>query len=179
MSAKRNQHWVALCSVAIGMIYAAGYAVTRPEVSAQAASSNNPLAPQTHSAAANAVAKNSTLHQTKPSTSSKPSGFTSAPQTAKSSTTAQQKYKDGTFHGYGTNAFGTVAVQLTIVHGKITSVQITQCSTHYPQSFIDPVLPNEVLSLQSYQIDAVSGATESSMDFAMAVYQALQAATVA
>ncbi|GMA56891.1 hypothetical protein GCM10025858_13940 [Alicyclobacillus sacchari] len=65
---------------------------------------------------------------------------------------------------------------MIIRDGKIAQVEITQCDTHYPQSDIDPVLPNEVIAKQSADVDFVSGATLSSYAFAMAVQQALDQA---
>lgn len=85
------------------------------------------------------------------------------------------KYLDGTYHGAGTDNIGTVYVAVVIQNGKITNVQ-TQADTHYPQSYIDPVLPQEVLARQSANVDMVSGATDSSSDFSSAVQQALEQA---
>ncbi|MEK8127134.1 FMN-binding protein [Paenibacillus filicis] len=88
---------------------------------------------------------------------------------------AKSKYKDGTFAGSGTNRFGTVDVDVTITHGKITAVEITRSATRYPERYID-ALPGEVIARQSAQIDTVSGATRSSEDFINAVLAALRQA---
>lgn len=86
--------------------------------------------------------------------------------------TGKAAYKDGVFEGSGTNRFGTVDVAVTVKSGSISGVQITSSRTRYPQKYIDP-LPAQVVAKQTYQIDAVSGATYSSEDFMNAVYQAL------
>ncbi len=89
---------------------------------------------------------------------------------------ASAKYRDGVYRGSGTDQIGTIDVEVTVAGGRIAKVVITRCDTHYPQSDIDPVLPDEVLKAQSADIRFVSGATLSSFAFAMAVQQALQQA---
>lgn len=85
-------------------------------------------------------------------------------------------YKDGAYTGSGTNRFGTVEVAVSIKNGEISNVDITNCTTHYSQSRIDPVLPKEVLQKQSADIKFVSRATYSSEDFQYAVMEALNQA---
>ena len=65
---------------------------------------------------------------------------------------------------------------MTIKSDKITNVQITQCDTHYPQGYIDPIMPQAVVKEQIANVGYVSGATLSSYDFMNAVNQALQQA---
>ncbi|WP_304458499.1 FMN-binding protein [Alicyclobacillus sendaiensis] len=89
---------------------------------------------------------------------------------------ASAKYRDGVYRGSGTDQIGTIDVEVTVAGGRIAKVVITRCDTHYPQSDIDPVLPDEVLKAQSADIRFVSGATLSSFAFAMAVQQALDEA---
>jgi uncharacterized protein with FMN-binding domain len=81
-------------------------------------------------------------------------------------------FKDGTYTGMGQNRIGAVEVAVTIKSNKITNVEITDCSTKYPQSRIDH-LPAQVVERQSTAVDAVSGATKSVQDFVTAVSQAL------
>lgn len=88
---------------------------------------------------------------------------------------ANVKYKDGTYSGTGTTRIGSVTVSVTIKSNKITDVQITDCSTHYPENLIAD-MPQQVLQRQKANIDFVSGATLSSEDFQNAVQQALQQA---
>lgn len=89
---------------------------------------------------------------------------------------ATQKYIDGTYSGSGSNRIGMVSVAVTIHNGKISDVQITQCYTHYSESYINPVLPQEVMSTQNPSVGNISGATLSTQDFETAVYQALSQA---
>ncbi|PSR22789.1 MAG: FMN-binding protein [Sulfobacillus acidophilus] len=86
------------------------------------------------------------------------------------------KYKDGTYTGSGANLYGTLSVSVTIVHGRIAAVMITQYNMHYPASFIDPFMNREMIKNQTYRVYAVSGATASSENFAEAVYFALKKA---
>jgi uncharacterized protein with FMN-binding domain len=63
-------------------------------------------------------------------------------------------------------------VAVTVQSGRIAAVDITDCRTQYPESFIDG-LPAQVVARQSAQVDLVSGATYSSRAFQSAVSQAL------
>lgn len=169
MPARMSGRLAAVCAAAVGSIYAAGYLVTSNSV--------HPLNPAGSSNTS--VQKSSSS----PSSSSTPASTNTAQSTnatQSSGTTSQTsttpKYRDGVYHGSGTNPYGTVAVTLTIHHGRIASVKITDCTTHYPQSVIDPILPNMVMARQSWRVDIISGATASTYDFAEAVYRALQSA---
>lgn len=149
VGAKLGNKMIALCSAAIGFIYVAGYVSTEPSRIG--------------------------LAQTLPVATSptQPSQSTSGNPTP--STVTNQKYRDGTYSGQGSNRIGTVQVALVIKSDKITSVQITQCDTHYPESDID-MLPQQVVSRQSDNVDLVSGATLSTENFQNAIQQALQQA---
>lgn len=86
------------------------------------------------------------------------------------------RYLDGVYRGSGSDQIGTIDVEVTIAGGRIAKVVITRCDTHYPQSDINPVLPDEVVKAQSADVRFVSGATLSSFAFALAVQQALDQA---
>jgi uncharacterized protein with FMN-binding domain len=145
--AKMGNKMITLCTVAVGMIYTAGYIVTEsPKVEGAQTSQNT----------------------TKPTVQSKQPSATSNMSIKKVKST----YKDGTYYGQGTNRIGSVAVAVTIQKDKITSVQITDCTTSYSQSYIDD-LPQQVLDRQSSDVDVVSGATRSTEDFQEAVQIAL------
>ncbi|WP_100488163.1 FMN-binding protein [Sporolactobacillus pectinivorans] len=162
--AKLSPKWIALCTATIGLAYSAGYVVTEPK--AVAVSPAIQTAVQSNQQQSNGSSQGST--------NNKASGTQS---TAQNSTAPQSKsgYKDGTFSGQGMNRIGSVSVSVTIKQGKIANVQITDCTTSYPQSLIDP-LPSEVVSRQNANVDNVSGATESTDNFITAVTQALSQA---
>jgi uncharacterized protein with FMN-binding domain len=150
MMARIGNKLIAICSAAIGIIYTAGYVVTE----SPAAVSAIPIeAPETSVQASTAPQIN-------------------IPTPTPEPVTQNQKYQDGTYSGAGTNRFGTVEVEVTILKGKIAKVDITSSRTRYPQKYIDP-LPDEVLAAQDYNIDTISGATRSSEDFINAVHEAL------
>jgi uncharacterized protein with FMN-binding domain len=85
------------------------------------------------------------------------------------------KWKDGVFHGYGTSRHGDIEAEVEIKNGRITSAKISQCLTRYSCSWIDPLLP-QVVERQTYNVDFISGATQSSDAFRYAVWEALSRA---
>lgn len=149
---------LALCTAAVGAIYAAGYVVTEPTAQASGTPSTTASA---------APARQHVQHPAR-----KSSGNSGSP----SSSSKKIQYKDGQYNGNGSNPYGTLSVLVTIAQGKIASVKITSYAMHYPQSFIDPQMNKEVVSMQTWRVYAVSGATASSYNFAEAVYYALQKA---
>jgi uncharacterized protein with FMN-binding domain len=194
MMARIGNKLIAICSAAIGIIYAAGYTVTEA-TSANTLQSQAAIAqPAPTATPAYTLPTPSELTQpTVAPTATKPDQKTPDPVASQSinikptpkkvvptptptpipTPIAQnQKYHDGTYSGSGTNRFGTVEVAVTIKKGKISKVDITSSRTRYPQRYIDG-LPKEVLDAQDYNIDTVSGATRSSEDFINAVHEAL------
>lgn len=163
MGKKIGRKFVALCSVAVGTIYAAGYVITGAAPIAQAGTS---------------VAQQVAVGHRQAHTGTTGSGTGSkASSTTKSGTApAIHKYLDGTYQGSGSNRIGTVAVAVTIQQGKIVKAQISACDTHYPEAYINPVLPQQVISTQCSNVSLISGATLSSEDFQNAVDMALSQA---
>jgi uncharacterized protein with FMN-binding domain len=105
-----------------------------------------------------------------------------APDSVKKDSTAKSdsvklvvRLKDGTWHGYGTSPHGDIEAEVEIKDGRITAARITGCYTRYSCSWIDPLLP-QVVKRQSYDVDYVSGATQSSDAFRYAVWEALSRA---
>lgn len=88
----------------------------------------------------------------------------------------------GTFTGSSADTrWGPVQVQITVQDGRVTDVQ----AVVYPQGnprdieindYALPVLHDEVLTAQSAQIDAVSGATVTSDGYIASLQSALDAA---
>lgn len=142
---------LALCSAAVGIVYAAGYYYTVPPVPAlppaPAAVIPVPQAPAAPEAAAPAPAARG------------------------------PKYQEGTFKGYGHEDIGAVEVTVTIKNDVIVDVQIVGCYTRYSQSYIDP-LPAEVLVEQSERVATVTGATKSTDAFRKAIRNALDHASL-
>lgn len=86
-------------------------------------------------------------------------------------------YKDGTYPGSGTGFGGTITVQVTVSGGKITAVDILSASGETGSYFASAQgVVSKVLSSQSPNVDAVSGATYSSNGIIQAVQNALSQA---
>ena len=82
-------------------------------------------------------------------------------------------YKDGTYQGSGTGFGGTITVQVTVSGGKITAVDILSASGETGSYFASAQgVVSKVLSSQSPNVDAVSGATYSSNGIIQAVQNA-------
>lgn len=86
-------------------------------------------------------------------------------------------YKDGTYQGSGTGFGGTITVQVTVSDGKITAVDILSASGETGSYFASAQgVVSKVLSSQSPNVDAVSGATYFSNGIIQAVQNALSQA---
>ena len=86
-------------------------------------------------------------------------------------------YKDGTYQGSGTGFGGMITVQVTVSGGKITAVDILSASGETGSYFASAQgVVSKVLSSQSPNVDAVSGATYSSIGIIQAVQNALSQA---
>lgn len=128
-------------------------------------SNNSTTSSATHTSTSSGTASNST--------SKAASTAPKSPPKSSQPPATQQQWLDGTYQGSGSNAIGAIYVAVTIKSGKIANVQITQCDTHYPESYIDPVMPQAVIQQQQANVGYVSGATLSSFDFMNGVNQAL------
>ena len=178
MAKKMGKRLMGICGVAVTAVYAAGYIYTMPSAQATTTGTSLPAASTSASSTPPASTSNHTKHTSKQQSSSsatRKSSHSSA-TSKKNQASSTAKYKDGTYTGTGNNSYGTCSVAVTIQHGKITSAKITNYMMHYPQYYIDPQLPQEVVSMQTWQIYIVSGATASTYNFAEAVYYALQKA---
>ena len=167
MAVAASTKLLALCTAAVGAVYAAGYVYTQPTAQASGVSGQSSLGGTPSSSSS-------------PSASAAPSSSNSAPSSSSGSASgpaaAKVQYRDGTYTGSGANAYGTLSVKLTISGGKIASVKLTSYNMHYPSSFIYPQIANEVVQMQTYRVYNITGATASSYNFAEAVYYALQKA---
>jgi polyferredoxin len=96
------------------------------------------------------------------------------------SSSNSQKYRDGTYQGSGTGFHGgTTVVSVTIKNDRIT--EVTPVSNQDTDQFFNSAyesVAQEILSSQSPEVDAVSGATFSSNGIMRAVADALTKASV-
>lgn len=198
MATKMGKRLMGICGLAVTAVYTAGYIYTQTPAQASASSlptlassaakpgANVPPVHSVHKSASThtkTATKKSTKKTTAKSVKKPTKKFTTkstkkpaAHATTKVASAHVAQYKDGTFTGTGSNPYGGLSLDVTIAHGKIASVNITQYTMHYPQSVIDPQLPQEAVSMQTWKIYLVSGATASTYNFAEAMYQALQKA---
>jgi uncharacterized protein with FMN-binding domain len=110
---------------------------------------------------------------------SSPTVAASTPPAATTTSTANGRYKDGTYTGSVADAqWGYIQVKATIAGGKLTNVQFLQ----YPNdrnrsieinSYADPQLSSEAIQAQSANVDIVTGATDSSEAFMQSLSNAL------
>jgi uncharacterized protein with FMN-binding domain len=113
------------------------------------------------------------------STSSSSSGTTPA---AGTTSTPSGRYKDGSYTGSVADAqWGYVQVKAIIKNGKITDVQWLQypsdrSRSQYINGIADPELTSEAIQAQSAQVDAITGATDSSVAFMQSLSDALSQA---
>jgi len=102
---------------------------------------------------------------------------TKAETTTKAATTAAPagQYTDGTYQGSGTGfRGGTTTVTVKVANGKITDITVDSYQDDYPFfSRAFPTVTAEIIGSQSANVDAVSGATYSSLGIMEAVANAL------
>ena len=84
----------------------------------------------------------------------------------------KEKYKDGTYTGWGACRHGDIQASVTIEGGRITATSISQCWTRYSCSWVAH-LPGQIVARQSPDCDYVTGATQSASAFYWAVVDAL------
>ena len=114
-----------------------------------------------------------TLPDESQKTSATGQGSTSTPTTS----IPAGGYKDGTYQGSGTGFGGTITVQVTISSGKIASIDILSASGETPSYFASAQgVISKMISGQTPNVDAVSGATYSSNGIIQAVQNALSKA---
>ncbi|HET9946620.1 MAG TPA: FMN-binding protein [Patescibacteria group bacterium] len=118
--------------------------------------------------------------QTPTSSTAGGSGQTTQPAPATSASSSQ--YKNGTYTGSVADAFyGNVQVQAVITNGRLSDIQFLQYPTdpgHTSEvsSIALPILKQEAIQNQSAQVDAVSGASDTSQAFQQSLQVALQKA---
>lgn len=119
---------------------------------------------------------------TAPSTASSPPASTSSGDStaAPSATdTPSTRYKDGSYTGSVADAqWGYIQVKAIVKNGKLTDVQYLQYPNERDRSveinqYADPQLTSEAIQAQSAQVDAITGATDTSFAFMQSLGDAL------
>lgn len=145
--------------------------------------------PSTSNNNSSSSSKNNT--SSKPSTSKPSQSVTSKPsnsgnmvskpekpaQETSKAPVVQNKYKDGKFSGSAYGYDGNIYVTITIKDDKITNIEATsdESDPWYFESCVQNVT-SQIISSQSTNVDATSGATYSSEGIMAAVEQALNSA---
>ncbi|MGN0070709.1 MAG: FMN-binding protein [Atopobiaceae bacterium] len=96
------------------------------------------------------------------------------------SAASQGLYQDGTYTGSGQGYKGTTSVSVTVENGAISSVEVLSYAddAQFFQKASSTVIA-EILSQQTAEVDAVSGATFSSEGIMAAVQDALESGAIA
>ncbi len=86
-------------------------------------------------------------------------------------------YKDGTYEGVGQGHHGDIKANVTVSEGKISAVEIVeQSETEAIYETAEQPVINSIIKENSYNVDAVTGATKSSNGIMEAVKNALEEA---
>ncbi len=182
MARKVGAGLVALSSAAIVAVYAAGYvhtqaaaeqlaaaATPRAIAAASVAAASVATSPTSNGTSASDVAASSTTNQT---TAAQTMAVSTIASSTAAATSSVGQYRDGIYTGTGMNRHGDLEVSVTIKNGRIASANISRCGMQYPCSRI-AMLPGQVVSRQSTDVDIVTGATMSTEAYQEATQQAL------
>lgn len=161
---------IVLSSAAVLTIYGIGYARTEP--AAQAMETVPAVATAVSTATLPPASGAPLLPTATPTPAMRPAVTPRAPSATPTPATANAPWRDGTYVGSGASRHGSIEVTVVIQNGAIVSAEITRCGTRYPCSKI-AMLPGQVVSRQSVNVDLVSGATDSSKAYQAAVMAAL------
>lgn len=126
--------------------------------------------------------KNETITQLELDLEAAQHTITQAKQTLNSGGEQQEReaavqYKDGTYTGQADGFGGIVEVTLVIEDSTITIIEITEASKE-DKSYVELAkgVIDEILIKQTYEVDAISGATYTSTGIKNAVKSALERA---
>jgi uncharacterized protein with FMN-binding domain len=171
---KRGAVALALTTLALVLLFA----FKTPDVAPIAAGRNTALV-QPAASSAPAV---TTGPAAAPLSGARPAANPSAVPVATAAPAAGTPLANGTVTGPVVQTrFGPVQVQVTIAGGKITDVAALQLPSDRQRSaqisgIVEPMLRSEALTVQSAQIDLISGATYTSDAYAQSLQSALDQA---
>ena len=149
-------------------IMAAGSSVVQTD---SAANSGGTASNSSSSSAASSAGSTYSASPSAPSSGS----AASSPAAGSSSSVQSGKYIDGTYTGTGVGYRPGLNVTVTVSGGRITKIEIGS-NNETPSFSMMPfrIIPQEIITSQSTQVDAVSGATRSSDGIMIAVSNALK-----
>jgi len=86
------------------------------------------------------------------------------------------RLKDGTYEGRYKQTPNDVIVKVTIANGRITNIQVVKHFSSWIGSKANEIIPQRIIDQQTTRVDAVSGATNSSIVIMNAVQNAIEKA---
>jgi uncharacterized protein with FMN-binding domain len=86
--------------------------------------------------------------------------------------TPAAKWRDGIYSGHGDSPHGDIEVRVVIKDGRIVEAVVDVCNTRYRCELLDPMV-QQVVVLQSSDVDYISRATESSEAYSDGLVEAL------
>ena len=84
--------------------------------------------------------------------------------------------KDGVYEGEYKKGINKAVVKVTIADGRIADVELVKHNASWIGKKANDIIPQRILEQQSTQVDAVSGATNSSRVIMNAVQKAIEKA---
>ena len=129
-----------------------------------------------------AVLPNNSANSSSSGRGSSTSVVPATPGTTNTPGTPGSLYKDGSYTGSVADAqWGYIQVKAIISNGKITDVQFLQYPNERDRSiminsYADPQLTSEAIAAQSANVDAITGATDTSQAFIQSLSDALSQA---
>lgn len=89
---------------------------------------------------------------------------------------AEVSYVDGVYTGEGDGYVGTIEVEVTIADGLISNIEVTEENEDRPYYIDSLEILDDMIEEQTYQVDAMTGATVTSIGLKYAVRDALEKA---
>lgn len=87
-----------------------------------------------------------------------------------------QQLKDGVYKGHYRNGPNSAVVKVTIVQSRIENVEVVRHFSSWKGARANTVIPQRIKAQQSTRVDAVSGATNSSIVIMNAAQKAIEQA---
>jgi uncharacterized protein with FMN-binding domain len=84
--------------------------------------------------------------------------------------------QDGEYDGYFRGGPNSASVRITIKEGRIETVTILNHFSSWKGNIVNEIIPKRIVKEQSTRVDAVSGATNSSIVIMNAVQKAIEKA---
>jgi uncharacterized protein with FMN-binding domain len=88
----------------------------------------------------------------------------------------EKRLVDGVYDGIYRHGLNSATVRVTISQGKITDIELIKHFASWKGDKANEVIPQRIVAQQSTDVDAVSGATNSSRVIMNAVQEALEKA---